>query len=193
MTESLDFRKDTRSTETFIQNISDFTQREQIYGEALRRDIAERLNVDVGLRSHGVDNTGGFISDALGNHNVDMCFLIKGKEKYFEIKTAPEYLDSFYTFKVFSLRQAIEQKAGVALTKLNYYYIFGASALEWMLENLKHSIYPRFSPNDTAVRIYASQVNDLYNSKMLMFRNWTPKAKHFIEQHRTLLLKEKAT
>lgn len=192
MSTSLDFRKDNRTTETFKQNISDFTEREQLYGEALRLDIEERLQRNVEIRAYGVDNSGNLIDHTLQNHNVDMCFLIDGKEWFFEIKTAPEHLDSFYTFKVFSLRQALQQKAVVALTKMDYYYIFGAGALTWMLDNLPHAIYPRFSPNDTAVRIFAHQVNDLYHAKHIMFRKWNPQAKNFIEINRAVLSKQKA-
>lgn len=191
MTISLDFRKDNRSTEVFQQNIAEFTQREQIYAEALRLDMQSRLKKEIKIRNNGVDNSGGLIEGNLHNHNVDMCFDIDGKDWYFEIKTAPEYCDSFYTFKVYSLQQTLLQNAKLVLPKLGFYYIFSKPAIQWML-NLKHSIYPRFSPNDMAVRIMASQVNDLYNSKMLIFREWSPLAKKLVNQHKDFLLQEKS-
>lgn len=188
---SLDFRRDNRSTSTFKQNIDDYTERETVYGEALKLEIASRGKCQVTVDDHGVDNSGELITESLANHNLDKKYYIDGKLKYIEIKTAPEYLESFYTFKVFSIKEAIRQNGIVALVKFNYYYLFGKEALSWMLSNLEHRIYKGFSPNDIAVRVKNFHIDEFVKQKWVIHRNWRCQARSFLDTKRDILLREK--
>ena len=191
MNNSLCFRKDNRSEEVFASNIHDYTQRESIYGECLRIEFENRMKVKVMLNENGIDNLGNLIENNLNNHNVDKKYLIDGKEELIEIKTAPEFLNNFYSFKVFSIKKVCEQNAKVALTKCKEYFIFGKGSLEWMLENLPHKIYSGFSPNDIAVRIYKDQINDLINKKLVIHKEWCEDSMKNIEKHKFILTREK--
>jgi len=193
MNNSLCFRKDNRSEEVFASNIHDYTQRESIYGECLRIEFENRMKVKVMLNENGIDNSGNLIENNLNNHNVDKKYLIDGKEELIEIKTAPEFLNNFYSFKVFSIKKACEQNAKVALTKCKEYFIFGKGSLEWMLENLPHKIYSGFSPNDIAVRIYKDQINDLINKKLVIHKEWCEDSMKNIERYKFILMRDKQT
>lgn len=193
MNNSLCFRKDNRSEEVFASNIHDYTQRESIYGECLRIEFENRMKVKVILNENGIDNSGNLIENNLNNHNVDKKYLIDGKEELIEIKTAPEFLNNFYSFKVFSIKKVCEQNAKVALTKCKEYFIFGKGSLEWMLENLPHKIYSGFSPNDIAVRIYKDQINDLINKKLVIHKEWCEDSMKNIERYKFILMRDKQT
>ena len=193
MNNSLCFRKDNRSEEVFASNIHDYTQRESIYGECLRIEFENRMKVKVILNENGIDNLGNLIENNLNNHNVDKKYLIDGKEELIEIKTAPEFLNNFYSFKVFSIKKVCEQNAKVALTKCKEYFIFGKGSLEWMLENLPHKIYSGFSPNDIAVRIYKDQINDLINKKLVIHKEWCEDSMKNIERYKFILMRDKQT
>lgn len=188
---SLDFRRDIRSTDTFKKNINDYTERETVYGEALKLEIEIRGKCLVTTEDHGVDNSGGLITGNLYNHNLDKRFCIDGKCKYIEIKTAPEYLEKFYTFKVFSIKEALKQEGVIALVKFNYYYIFGKNALAWMLKNLEHKIYRGFSPNDISLRINTVHLNEFVEQKWVVYRKWTTEVKSFLDSNKDVLLREK--
>jgi len=191
MNNSLCFRKDNRSEEVFASNIYDYTQRESIYGECLRIEFENRMKVKVILSENGIDNLGNLIENNLNNHNVDKKYIIGNEEELVEIKTAPEFLDSFYSFKVFSINQAYKQNAKIALTKCKEYFIFGKGSMEWMLENLPHKIYSGFSPNDIAVRIYKDQLNYLINKKLVIHKYWCEDSMKNIEKYKFLLTREK--
>lgn len=188
---SLNFRKDIRSVETFKKNIDDYTERETIYGEALKIEIASRGKCQVTVEDHGVDNSGELITQSLSNHNLDKKYYINGKLKYIEIKTAPEYLESFYTFKVFSIKEVLKQNGIMALVKFNYYYLFGKDALSWMLSNLEHKIYRGFSPNDISIRIQNSHLLELIKQKWVIHKNWHCQSKLFLNDNKNVLLRDK--
>src|SRR3954463_13760880 len=118
MTSSLDHRRDVRSEDVFAQNIEDYTEREQRWAEALRIDLVER-----GLRCRtgdtGVDNSGGLIRGKIGHCNPDKIFRFPHGWKLVEIKTIPEYLYQFMTFKVRSFASCIKNEAVVLVPKLN--------------------------------------------------------------------------
>jgi len=175
----------------FASNIYDYTERESIYGECLRIEFENRMKTKIVLSENGIDNSGNLIENNLKNHNVDKKYIINGKEELIEIKTAPEFLNNFYSFKVFSIKKACEQNAKVALTKCKEYFIFGKISLEWMLENLPHKIYSGFSPNDIAVRIYKNQINDLINKKLVIHKEWCEDSMKNIERYKVVLTREK--
>lgn len=193
MNNSLCFRKDNRSEEVFASNIYDYTERESIYGECLRIEFENRMKTKAILSENGIDNSGNLIEKNLNNHNVDKKYIINGKEELIEIKTAPEFLNNFYSFKVFSIKKACEQNAKVALTKCKEYFIFGKRSLEWMLENLPHKIYSGFSPNDIAVRIYKDQLDDLINKKLIIHKEWCEEANNYIDKYKFILTRDKKT
>ena len=188
---SLNFRKDIRSTETFKQNIADYTEREMIYGEALKIEIASRGKCQVTVEDYGVDNSGELLTQSLSNHNLDKKYFINGELKYIEIKTAPEYLENFYTFKIFSIKEVLKQNGIIALVKFNYYYLFGKNALSWMLSNLEHKIYRAFSPNDISIRVNKFHLEELIKQKWVIHKNWHCQSKLFLDKNKNILLRDK--
>jgi hypothetical protein len=190
MSSSLNFRKDKRTEKVFDHNIQDYTEREHIWSIALRHDFNERgLNCEV--TDHGVDGTGKFIRDKLENYNADKKYTFsEDKELLIEIKTAPEWLNAFYTFKAFCLKQCIQEEAWICVPRLAGYHIFESPALEKMLK-YKHKIYRGFSPVDKAVRIPMEDIDQMVTDKLAYYQKWTAKAKGFVKKNQKILTREK--
>lgn len=188
---SLNFRKDNRSVNVFKDNINDYTEREHIYGEALKLEIIKRGKCEVTVDDHGVDNSGGLIEGNLENYNPDKKFSINGKMKYVEIKTAPEYLENFYTFKVFSIQETLKNNGILALVQFKHYFLFGEKSMTWMLSNLEHKIYRGFSPNDIAIRVNTFHLDEFIKQKWILHRNWSKDTRIFLDNHQDILLREK--
>lgn len=193
MGKSLDFRKDNRSKEVFGQNIEDYTERERCWSIALRHDFVNR-GMLCDIKETGVDNTGALIEGNLKNYNADKTFVFKdGHKLLIEIKTAPEYLKNFFTFKVFSLKECLKQQARIVVPRIACYYLFGLDSIEHML-TLPAKIYEKFSPNDPAIRIYMdTHMDSMLKNQSVLKREWTVKAKKYIEENKDLLTRDKAT
>lgn len=194
---SLDIRRDNRSIEVFSDNIKDFTQREYYWGIALRIDLCERGAV-CEVEEHGVDNDGNLILNRLPNYNVDKIFKFKdGRQINIEIKTIPEYVRNFFTFKVSSLKSCLEQNAHVLVPKKDNYYLILNKGINEILNNYPHKIYwnfktnKGFSPNNLAVRIFSEDIEKFIKEKNIAKREWKIKAKRFIQKNNETLFKEK--
>lgn len=188
MNESIKHRMDNRSVEVGRHNIMDFTERESCWGEAYRLHLIED-GWECSIIEWGVDNSGELIEGKLNNFNVDKKFILDKDgqhiEMLVEIKTAPENLKSFFTFKVSSLKQCVKQFANILLPRLQEFYIFDPSKISKML-CFDHKIYPGFSPNDLAVRIPMVEINKLSQPFY-----WNTNAKKFINSNKELLTREK--
>jgi hypothetical protein len=190
MSSSLNRRKDQRSEEVFGHNIKDYTEREHVWSIALRTDFNER-GLTCEVHDHGVDGTGELITDKLANYNADKKYAFEGgKEMLIEVKTAPEWLTKFFTFKVFCLKECVAEDAWVCVPRMASYYLFEKPALQKMLK-FKHAIYRGFSPNDLAVRIPMEKINKMVDDKIAHHHSWMPKAKKHVEKNRVTLTREK--
>ena len=189
-TSSLDHRRDRRSIDVFKKNIFEFTQKEQVWGIALRKDFCQRGKI-CSVEEHGVDNNGNIIEDRLPNHNVDKFYSFSnGNKKYIEIKTIPETC-IYWTIKTSALEACIEQKAFILIPKSKFYWIFGWKTSLYFYKNFKHQIFPNFSPNDLAVRIYKPNIEQLENNKKIYKYDWLSDSIKFIKQNSKILLKNK--
>lgn len=185
---SLDHRRDNRSVKQFEKNIKDFTQREYIWGIALRKHFCQTGKICTMLE-HGVDNFGNLIKDRLPNYHVDKIYNFEnGTKKHIEIKTIPEYCD-FWTIKVSSLLACINEKAFVLIPKKDFFWLFYWETSKYFYEKYEHKIYEKFSPNDLAVRIH--NLKDLEKNKRIYKLNWSSKAKEFIINNENVLFRKK--
>jgi hypothetical protein len=190
MSLSLEHRKDIRSEETFGLNIRDYTEREHYWSIALHLDFLYR-GLICKLSDNGVDGSGKIIRSKLENYNADKKYTLpSGKNILIEIKTAPEWLDSFFTFKVFCLKECINENSLICVPRIKHYYIFKTKSLEKMLQ-YNHSIYRGFSPNDKAVRIPMYDIKEMVKNKMVIYREWGPKSYRYIEKNMDILTREK--
>ena len=188
--DSLTKRRDNRSVEVFGDNIKDYTEREHIYAEAFKLDLIDKLNRDdIVYENRGVDNTGNPILGKLSVNPHDYSFFIGSKELKVEICTAPLGLYKFLTFKVHKLERVVAKVENLLITKPDCYFHFKLEAVKWMLDNLEHKIYLKFSPNDIAVRIYTSDRLSL--GKLVSEQKWSSKAQEFIDVNNVVLLRTK--
>jgi hypothetical protein len=188
---SLKKRRDKRSEETFAHNIEDFTEREFYWGIALRFDFLEK-GQKCSIEEHGVDNTGKLIEGRLPNHNVDKIFYFEDRENLLiEIKTIPEYVKNFFTFKSYALKCCRDQKAWILVPRSEKYYLFPPKTCGYIFEKYKHQIYPKFSANDPAVRLYTSEIIKLIENKKIIEKEWAPKVKSYIQDNYDILFREK--
>lgn len=190
---SLDQRKDIRTVEVFADNLEDFTEREMLWGIALRYDFTERGN-PCSIEECGVDNTGKLIEGRLPNYNVDKIFkFLDGKQVQIEIKTIGEYVKNFFTFKAHSLRNCFEKNAFLIVPRSNSYYIFSPSACKLLYENYPHKVWDNFWKGGLSVRIFSNEIENLISNKIIKKRDWTNKAKSFIKHNYSELFREKRT
>ena len=188
---SLDHRRDERTVEVFANNIEDYTEREHYWSLALRIDFEERGTI-CEVEDYGVDGSGRLIRETLPNHNADKKFVLaNGREWLIEIKTAPESLTKFFTFKVHCLQQYIKQGAWVSVPRLNEYYLFSPTALQHFLDNFEHRIYHGFSPNDIAVRVQMDFTDRMVDEQHGIRRPWEPRAQMYVNKNAKLLTRER--
>lgn len=188
---SLDKRKDIRTVEIFEHNVEDFTEREMLWGIALRYDFTERGN-SCSIEECGVDNSGRLIKGRLPNYNVDKIFrFLDGKEVQIEIKTIQEYVKGFFTFKAHALRNCFEKNAFLIVPRSQNYYIFTPKTCKFLYKEYTHKVYENFVKNELAVRVYSNQIERFTKEGKITKRDWTNKAKSFIKQHYIELFREK--
>lgn len=188
---SVDKRRDDRTIAVFSNNIEDYSRREMLWGLVLRKDFCER-GQECDIEEHGVDNAGKLITTRLPNYNVDKIFVFqKGGRAHIEIKTCPDGLDKFFTFKVTSLMQCVNESAYILVPQSQAYYLVKPETSEYLL-TFEHKIYPRFSPNDPAVRIYKNEIIDLVDFGGIVKKKWMPEASRLIAANCKELFREKA-
>lgn len=185
LSNSLRHRMDVRTKDIFVDNISDFHQRERLYAIAYRIELEERGKVVV-LFNYGVDNSGKLIEGKLKNHNPDYLYKIDGKYAKFDIKTIP-YRSGKYTFKTKLLESYVEHNAYMLVPKWDEYYVFSPAACQWLLDNVTSDYYADFSSNDPAKRILQQRVDQLVAEGLVICRQWMPKSFAFIEKHKSIL------
>lgn len=190
MSKSMAYRLDERTEEVGSHNIQDYSEREHLWSLVLRHDFCHK-GKPCNVIDNGVDGEGNFIRGKLDNYNVDKVYIFEdGTKKNIEIKTAPEWLEKFFTFKSFSLKGCIEQYAGVMVPKLNHYYYFPEDVIEWML-SYPHRIYPPFCPNKPAVRIPMKDIEAKIASGKVEKNIWHTGVHNLIEEYKPILTREK--
>lgn len=188
--DSLDYRRDIREVEVFIDNISDFTEREMYWGGILRHDFIAR-NKPCDVEEYGVDNNGVFIPGKLPNANVDKLFNFQsGKQLLVEIKTIPEGAKNYFTFKKNAIQACVSQKAVIVVPRSFAYYYFKESACV-LLNKMPTKIYPKFAPDKLAVRISTERIKELINTREVYEVKWTDQAKFLIKKNYDILFRDK--
>lgn len=189
---SLNHRRDNRSTKVFAQNIADFTERERIWIEIYAQDLTER-GFRVIIQNNGVDNTGKLIENTLSNKGADADFnlTINGRKELVEVKTVPETSKTF-TFKTFLLEQYIGQNALILMPRKNEYFIIDKQGMDYLLNSFPHQIYPRFCPNKPAIQFKTNDLNQLVKDGIFQHYLWNDKAKSLVDKHLDILFKKKA-
>jgi len=180
---SLSSRMDKRSKKEFQNQISRDTLKQKIYAEAFRAFLVGKFKTDCTIIDYGVDNTGDIINGNLLNNNVDNIFIWQDKEIKIEIKTMPEDLKNFMTFKVCSLKSCIEQGAYILVAKRFNFYLLSPILCKYLKDNYTHKIYEQFSPNDKAVRIFNKDIKKFSLKKILTEKKWPESSRAIIEKN----------
>lgn len=187
---SLKHRMDVRTKEVFAHNIGDFTERETIFTEALKRDYLEK-GIECEVEDRGVDGTGKKIFKKLKHNNCDKKFKFSdGTEKLLEFKTIPEG-KPFMTFKVVNMKGNVEKGEEVIVCKLQEFYIFSTKAMQSMLDNHPHNYYSWFSDNDLAIQVQMTFIERLITDGLVYRGNWGRTAVEFINENKKVLTRKK--
>jgi hypothetical protein len=165
-------RMDERTEEDFRTDMFQFTEKERLWGEVLQQEFGARRSQCLVVES-GVDNTGSVIQGRLANCNPDKLYVFPGRaeQRYVEIKTIPEGHNRFHTFKVSALKGCLRYGALIIVPKLDHYFMYGAKAMELMLERC--DVIPFFGgkpcvqPSMTFIRWMESQ-------GLVLRKRWTP-------------------
>jgi hypothetical protein len=184
-------RKDNRTDEQFALDIALDTAKQRVWAEILQNYFQEKTNKVCEKIEYGVDNDGNVVHGNLENDNVDNIFVFGDNQRKIEIKTIPEFVENFMTFKASSLRSCFRQNAYIVVPKRFVFYTYSTSICEELHRKYPHKIYDRFSPNDPAVRIYKSDIEKFMVKKEIMVKEWTQSCKELIEDNWELLSKEK--
>ena len=175
---------DDRDEDDFRKDIAQFTEKEMIYGKAMREEFSARGRPCV-VGESGVDNTGAIIYGKLPNFNPDKIYTFKDASWiYMEIKTIPESHNKFHTFKVSALKGCLEYEAFILVPKLNYYFIYGAAAMRLMLERC--DVVPFFG-GKPCVQPSMTFIKHMESEGLIIRREWTPKARKFIDGFKSIL------
>ena len=189
-TASYRHRRDLRSDEVFEDNMKQTTRQERFWAmQVLMAEFRARGKV-VEVFDYGVDNTGEIIESKLENTNADYLFIIDGKEYRIEIKTIKEWCQC-YTFKFELMKKYVEQKAVMLVPRRYVYYTISVAAIQEMLSNFRPRIWRGFSPNDRAIRIGQSDMDDYVSRGLVKKRAWSPEAREIIEKNYEMLFEEK--
>jgi len=187
-------RMDHRTEEDFRTDMFQFTGKERRWGEILQEEFRARGNRCT-VNESGVDNTGEVIRGKLANCNPDKQYLFPGRDekRYVEIKTIPEGHNKFHTFKVSALLGCLEYGALIIVPKMDHYFMYGAKAMELMLErcNLIHDFKPFgckpcVQPSMTFIKWMESQ-------GLVLKKIWTPEARLLTERFRLILIEDRIT
>lgn len=186
---SLLSRMDNRSVEDFKKQISFGHFVENVLGEAYRLQIESTFKTSCIIQDIGVDNTGKVIDGNLPFHDVDKKFVWDKNSIRVEIKTAPSYLKDFFTFKVSSLKTCVS-KNSIILLFARYdptsYYLISPENCKNLIEKFPHKIYPKFSPNDKAIRIKYFEYKDFLDGPY----KWCKKSLEYINDNKGILKNE---
>jgi len=180
---SYSHRKDSRTDKQFASDIKKAHIKEGIYGEAYRLQLEFETGQDVIYTPYGCDPTGDVIHGHI-NDIADALYSIGEEEKLVEIKTCPESLYKFFTFKVSALRKCLKHNADLIVCKTGEFWVCSnPDYIKEMVDFLEHKIYYAFSPNDISVRLTKDLIDYYFN-----YFEWTDSASQYISENRHKLL-----
>jgi hypothetical protein len=181
---SYNFRKDNRTDKKFAYDIKKAHQKEAIYAEAYRLQLDDSMpNYNVKLVPYGCGPDGEVIKGHI-NDIADALYIIGDHERLVEIKTAPEYLKKFFTFKVSSLKRCVKHEAHLLVCKHEEFWICSDIAkIQEMIDFLEHKIHYGFSPNDLSIRMDANLIEHYFNNS-----KWCETAQDQINQNKEVLM-----
>jgi hypothetical protein len=186
-------RMDNRTEEDFREDLEQFTKKEFYWGIALRYHLCETGSPCM-IEEHGVDNTGRLIPGRLPNHNADKKYHFHdGREMTVEVKTIPEWCDRYMTFKVSALKGCWNQGAYILVPKKKCLHFFGKASFLHLLQNLPARTDIRSFGNKPVVRAETYMINQMIERGMVMKKDWSPKAKEYIDSMSHILLEERRT
>lgn len=179
-------RKDTRTDEQFEKDIKLAHQKEGVFAEAFRIQLEQGSGASVLYEPRGVDSSGK-IKKGRVTDDFDCLYKIvlsqsSHLEMSVEIKTCPEYLEKFFTFKVGSLKRCVKHNAALLVVKHKCYYICGPERCQDMIDNFPHKIYYGFSPNDLSVRIDRKTIENYFNKS-----EWSAPSQQVINKNMDIL------
>lgn len=186
-------RMDDRTTEDFQEDLSQYTEKEFYWGIALRYHLCE-IGLPCAIEEHGVDNTGKLIPGRLPNHNADKIYhFLNGDTMKVEIKTIPEWCNEYMTFKVCALKGCWSQGARILVPKSSRFHMFGKDAFEYLLEKLPVRTNIKSFGYKPVVRAPTPMIEDMMEKGMIVQKEWSPKAKRYINSISHILLAERRT
>ena len=193
---SLATRRDIRSVEQFANDIELNTAKEKVWSYVFQSQMEEKIGFCERI-GNGVDNSGKIIQGDLKNNNVDYIFNFVNKlgcKKILpvEIKTIPEWLENFMTFKASSLIACVKQKGVLLVPKRYKFYLISNKTCKFFHDEYEHKIYKSFSPNDLAVRIPSKDINMLIKTGKIYLKDWANTSREMIESNWDFLSRERA-
>jgi hypothetical protein len=187
-------RMDHRTEDDFRTDMFQFTEKERRWGEILQEEFGARGNL-CSVTESGVDNTGSVIHGKLANCNPDKLYVFPGHagKMYVEIKTIPEGHNRFHTFKVSALKGCLHYGALIIVPKLDYYFMYGAKAMELMLERC--DIIHNFKPFGCKPCVQPSMtfIKSMESQGLVLRKHWTPEARALIERFKAVLIADRIT
>ena len=187
---SINYRQDDRSREVFADNLKQSHIKEAIWSLVLQADHEDRGR-PCEVEWNGVDCTGEVIEGSIGHHDADWKFTFEsGEVRLIEIKTIPEWCTEFCTFKVTSLQACVADGAWICVPRFASYCMYSPEACRRLLR-FEARIYKGFSPNDPAVRFYASTTAELMEAGLVECHGWQATARAIIERNHATLFEEK--
>lgn len=110
MNKSLNFRKDSRTIEEFVNDIEQRTSKERFLVN-LFSNIMEVKGHSIFVEDNGIGNDGKLVSKS--SCRPDFQITIDGKSGLYEVKNS--FLEWKWTFKVYQLQQYIKYKANILI------------------------------------------------------------------------------
>jgi hypothetical protein len=184
---SYKFRKDSRTDKQFADDLKKYHKKEAVYSEAYRLHLEADPYLSVECIENGVDPTGEVIHGNIDDeydyiYNITDNAAEEDFQRKIEIKTAPEYLDKFFSFKVSSLKRCVKYGADLIVCKINSFWHMPLDHITPILEVFPHKIYYGFSPNDKAVRLLKEDVENY-----LIKSDWHEDARYYIKSNVNIL------
>lgn len=188
---SYSHRKDNRTDKEFADYIKLTTQRENLWSEILCKEFGLLYNCNVEY-NHFADGGEGDVIKGKIDATPDKIFKIKDKNIIIEIKTFNQIINSikFFTFKKSSLQNCYDKKGYIVVPNYKWWSLIQKDTCKYLIDNFEAKIYYRFSPNDTAIRIYADDIRKMREAKKLQILSWKSKeSKFLIEKNKNKLFR----
>jgi hypothetical protein len=188
--------RDNRSEEELEEYWPETDQREEIWADIICDEMRFKTHKNVTYENYGCGHDGKMIRNAEDvNSKPDKKFIIDGKEILIEIKAYDRSNGNqreMMTIKTHSLKECVKYNAFIVVPSVSAWVIFTPTGIEYLLGYGVSKIYPGFSPNDLAIRMYSMDVSVMLDSKAISIHDWSLDSKNKIEKNwKKLFIKEK--